>query len=419
MYFLTLKTEKKAIVREYEDELEKVVREGARRMLMLVLEEEVTEFLKRNRYERTEGEFKGYRNGYSKERSIAIGYGHVKVRQPRVSNVPKEISENGYESKILNRYQRSSRGVQANLCRLYIEGLSTGDFEPVFRALLGESAPLSASSIQRLKEDWEREYEEWNKRKLDKNYYCYIWVDGVYVRAGMEREKTVLLCVLGAKEDGTKELLAVGDGYRESKASWAEVLRDLKKRGMNCPLLTIGDGALGIWSALEEIYPESQQQRCWNHKITNILDKLPKRMEKEATRKLREIYQADTVEKCREWIKNYSEELRIDGHNSAADTLVKDINELTTFYNFPKIQWIHIKTNNPLESIFSGVKTRTKVVKRFRKRENAKYMIFKLIQRLSQNWKELKGKQFLPYLKQGVTFYNGIMVQDKGEKMAA
>lgn len=211
----------------------------------------------------------------------------------------------------------------------------------------------------------------------------------------------------------------MADGYRESKASWAEVLRDLKKRGMNCPLLTIGDGALGIWSALDEVYPESQQQRCWNHKIMNVLDKLPKLMQDEARKRLREIYQADTMEKCKEWIRTYAEELIIEGQNSAAETLVKDIDELTTFYNFPKKHWVHIKTNNPLESIFSGVKTRTKVVKRFRKRQNAKYMIFKIIQRLSINWKQIKGKSMLPYLKQGFKFYNGKIIEERDLKMAA
>ena len=292
------KKEEKAIENSFEDELERVAREGARKFLIKALNEEVEEFLGRGRYSRNEEEFRGYRNGYGKERSIAIGYGSVKIRQPRVSDVPKEISENGFTSKILNKYQRSSRGVQASLCKLYIEGLSTGDFEPVFRAILGETAPLSASSIQRLKDDWKGEYEEWNKRKLDKDFYSYIWADGVYMKAGLEREKTVLLCILGAREDGKKELLAMGEGYRESKASWSDVLIDLKHRGMNSPLLTIGDGGLGLWAALEEIYPESQQQRCWNHKIMNILDKLPESMQEKGIKRLREIYQADTVEKC-------------------------------------------------------------------------------------------------------------------------
>jgi len=408
----------KDLTEDFECNLEAIVREGARRMLAKMLDFEVTEFLERVSYERSE-EFRGYRNGYYKERSISTGLGQIKVRQPRVSNVPPEIAPNGFESQILTKYQRSSKGVQATLSRLYLEGLSTGDFEPVFRSILGESAPLSPASIQRLKEEWKSEYEEWKRKKLNREFYAYLWVDGVYMKAGLEREKTVLLCVIGVREDGTKELLAMGEGYRESKESWADVLRDLKFRGMNSPLLVIGDGALGIWSALNEVYPDSLHQRCWNHKIINILDKLPKAMHKEAKKRLREIYQADTVEQCKEWIRNYAQDLIVAGQNKAAVALTKDIEELTSFFNFPKEHWIHLRTTNPIESVFSGVRNRTKVVKRFRKRDNAKYMIFKLIQRLSINWQKLKYRNFLPLLKEGYRFYDGLMLQEEELKMAA
>ena len=226
-----------------EDELEKVVREGARKILMEALELEVTEFLERSWHER-KGFFKGYRNGYGRERSIAIGYGQVKIRPPRVRDIPEGVE--GFQSKILSPYQRSSRGMQMHLARLYLEGLSSGDFEPVFRELLGETAPLSPSSIIRLKERWQEEYDAWKTRSLSEHRYVYLWVDGIYLRAGLEKEKTALLVVVGVKEDGNKELVAIKEGYRESKDSWAEVLRDLRCRGLTNPLLFIGDGALGI-----------------------------------------------------------------------------------------------------------------------------------------------------------------------------
>ncbi|MEQ8192470.1 MAG: IS256 family transposase [Candidatus Eremiobacterota bacterium] len=393
------------------DILELLAREGARQLLGYALEKEVEEFLGRDRYERTEN-FRGYRNGYCKARTIGIGYGNVEIKVPRVRDVPKEVSESGYESEIISSYQRSSKTVQKNLVKLYLEGLSSGDFEPVFRDVLGESVGLSSSTILKLKEDWQSEYDEWKRRSLLGEYYAYIWTDGVYIKAGLEREKTALLCVIGVKEDGTKELVSIGEGYRESTASWLEVLRDLKKRGMKSPRLAIGDGALGFWSALRDIYPECEEQRCWNHKVRNVMDKLPKYAQNKAKKRLREIYKADTREQCQQWCRTYIQELREAHYNDAADTLFNDLEQLTTFYNFPKIHWVHIRTTNPIESVFAGVKLRTNVVKRFRKRENGKYMVFKLIQRLSLNCLPVKGKDLLPLLKHGTKFVDGIMVQD-------
>jgi len=378
-----------------EDELEKVVREGARKILMEALELEVTEFLERSWHER-KGFFKGYRNGYGRERSIAIGYGQVKIRPPRVRDIPEGVE--GFQSKILSPYQRSSRGMQMHLARLYLEGLSSGDFEPVFRELLGETAPLSPSSIIRLKERWQEGYDAWKTRFLSEHRYVYLWVDGIYLRAGLEKEKTALLVVVGVKEDGNKELVAIKEGYRESKDSWAEVLRDLRCRGLTNPLLLIGDGALGIWAAIREVYPEVKEQRCWNHKILNVLNKLPKRLWKEARRRLREIYNAPGKAWCVEWAEDYARSLRKRGYEDAAETVLRDFKEFTTFYDFPKEHWKHIRTTNPLESIFAGVRLRSNVTKRFRKPRTALYMVFKLIERLSINWKAMKGKELVVHL---------------------
>jgi len=402
---------------EFKEALEEIAREGARRMILKALDSEVQEFLGRERYGKSL-KFKGYRNGFGKERSISIGFGEVKIRQPRVSDVPPELGEEGFNSRILASYQRSSWGLKKILSRLYLEGLSSGDFEPVFRGILGESAALSSSAILRLKEDWRQEYESWSRRSFGQEFYAYVWVDGVYLKAGLEREKTALLCALGVREDGSKELLAMGEGYRESKASWAEVLRDLKNRGLKTPRLFIGDGALGIWSALDEIYPQSAQQRCWNHKIMNVMDKLPKALQREAGKRLREIYQADTRSQCEEWADIYARDLRAIGQNGAADCLLRDFDKMTAFYDFPKAHWFHLRTTNPLESIFSGVRLRTNVVKRFRGRENARYMIFKLIERLSLNWRPIRERRLLQDLKAGRKFSDGILMEEKTQLAA-
>jgi transposase-like protein len=243
--------------------LEEVVWAGAQEMLRQALEAEVQRFLRRGRYERSQ-EFRGYRNGSHPERAIGTGLGSVSVRVPRVRDVPEEVAAEGFRSRVVERYQRRSQQQQVLFSRLYLEGLSSGDFEPVFRELLGEQAPLSESTILRLREAWEQEYQAWRERRLDEHRYAYVWFDGIYVGCGQERQKTVLLCVLGAREDGTKELLALEEGYRESTASWSGVLRSLRERGFEAPLLGSGDGALGAWAALDEVFPETRHQRCWN-----------------------------------------------------------------------------------------------------------------------------------------------------------
>lgn len=247
-----------------DDVLEQLVKAGARKMLQDALEAEVDEFLGRRRYQRTEQK-RGYRNGHQPARTIGVGMGAVEVRLPRVSEVPPEVSPTGFESEIVARYQRRSRTQERLLARLYLEGLASGDFEPVFRALVGETAALSPSSILKLKADWQQEYETWRKRPV-RGRYVYLYADGLYLKAGAEQDKTALLVVLGVDEHGHKELLAMESGYRESAASWSEVLRSLMQRGLTeAPLLAIGDGALGFWAALDEVFPATRHQRCWNH----------------------------------------------------------------------------------------------------------------------------------------------------------
>ena len=373
-------------------------------MLEAALRAEVDNFLGRVRYQRGE-EFRGYRNGYLPERSIGVGMGAVTVRQPRVRDIPEGMEP--FQSALLGKWERRSRTQARLLVRLYLEGLATGDFEPIFRALVGETAALSPSSIVRLKEEWADEFRLWRGRPI-RERYVYLFADGVYLKAGLERENTAVLVVLGVREDGNKELLAMQQGYRESASSWAEVLRDLKARGLTeAPLLAVADGALGFWAALSEVYPETRHQRCWNHRSLNIADKLPKRLHAEAKAAVREIYQAPTLAECNRQRAGYCTKLRATGHGDAADCLERDWEDFVTFYDFPEEHWTHLRTSNPVESIFAGVRVRTNATKRQRSRENALYLVFKLVMRLSTNWRPINGHNQLALLLEGERFDDG------------
>jgi transposase-like protein len=391
------------------DSLAAYVREGARRMLAAALDAEVSAFLGRDRYERGKP-FRGYRNGYHEPRELTVGVGAVDVRVPRVAGVPAELAPAGYRSQIVQRYQRASAGTQELFARLYLEGLATGDFEPVFRELVGETTALSANAVVRLKERWADEYTSWQERPLGEHRYAYVWADGVYLGAGLERENAALLCVLGAREDGTKDLLAMKLGYRESTASWAEVLRDLRDRGLVAPLLAVGDGGLGLWAALREVFPTTAHQRCWNHRVLNLLDKLPKRLHTEARRRLREITTAASQAEGERLRTAYVADLVSQGQAAAADTLMRDWDDFVRFYRFPQEHWVHLRTSNPIESIFSGVRLRTDAAKRLRQREAALYLVFKIVERLSRNWRTLNGgATLMTLLLEGCVFKDGVL----------
>jgi transposase-like protein len=405
---------------EVRDALEAYVQEGARRMLAAALEEEVNAFLGRHRYERGKA-FRGYRNGHHPSREVTVGLGPVEVRVPRVAKVPPDVAPQGFQSQIVRRYQRASQATQRLFSRLYLEGLATGDFEPVFRELVGETMALSANAIVRLKERWGKEYEVWRRRPLWEHRYAYIWADGIYLGAGIEKEKTALLCVLGAREDGEKELLAMEPGYRESTESWGSVLRDLRDRGLEAPLLAMGDGVLGLWAALDEVYPATEHQRCWNHRITNVQARLPKRLRSEARRRLREMTEAETQETCEELRDRYVADLLAIDQRPAAETVLRDWEDFVTFYHYPREHWIHLRTTNPLESIFSGVRLRTNAAKRLRRRDNALYLVFKIVERLSRHWRPLNGGvNLMTLVLEGETFKDGILKrQEKRELVGA
>lgn len=391
------------------DGLETLVREGARKMLQAVLEEEVDEFLGRRRYQRTQ-EHRGYRNGHLPERSIGVGMGAVAVKLPRVRDVPETVSPDGFHSQIVSRYQRRSRTQARLLARLYLEGLASGDFEPIFRALVGETAALSATSILRLKEEWQQEYQTWKKRPL-RGRYVYVFADGLYLKAGSERDKTAVLVVIGVDEQGHKELLAMNEGYRESTASWSEVLRSLRQRGItDAPLLAIGDGALGLWAALDEVFPTTRHQRCWNHRALNVVDKVPKRLQPEIRKELHALAEAPTRQECERRRDRLCARLRMQHQGPAADCLERDWDDFVTFYDFPEEHWVHLRTSNPIESIFSGVRLRTNASKRLHVRENALYLVFKLVLRLGMNWRGINAPNQLRLLLAGHIFRDGQLV---------
>lgn len=397
--------------------LEDLVREGARRMLAAALEEEVTEFLGRGRYARG-GPFRGYRNGSLPVRELTVGVTGVPVRVPRVTDVPAEVAPEGYQSAIVHKYSRVSKATQALFARLYLEGLATGDFAPVFRELVGETTALSPQAIVRLKASWAGEYQTWRQRSLNDHTYVYIWADGVYLGAGLEAEKSALLCVLGAREDGTKELLAIELGYRESGASWGAVLRDLRDRGLTAPRMVVADGGLGLWAALGEVFPETAHQRCWNHRVLNVQDKLPKRLQAEARGRLQAMILADSQAECERLRTVYTAELREQGQHAAAECLERDWADFVTFYRFPREHWIHLRTSNPIESVFSTVRLRTHAAKRLRTRENALYLVFKIIERLGQRWRSLNGgANLMALVIDGWEFRDGLLVKS-GEKEA-
>lgn len=397
-----------------DDMLETLVRRGAQAMLQAALEEEVEEFLGRRRYERG-GEHRGYRNGHQPKRTIGVGMGAVEVKLPRVSDVPEEVSPDGFHSEIVAGYQRRSRTQARLLARLYLEGLSSGDFEPVFRALVGETAALSTNSILRLKEEWKLEYAAWRRREL-RGRYSYLFCDGFYLKAGLEREKTAVLVVLGVDENGQKELLAMEEGYRESARSWAEVLRSLRDRGMReAPLLVVGDGGLGLWTALDEVFPSARHQRCWNHRALNVIDKLPKRLQGQVRKELHEIYEAPSRQECEHRRDQLCARLRAVGQEPAAACLERDWEDFVTFFDFPEEHWLHLRTSNPIESLFAGVRLRTDASKRMRVRENALYLVFKLICRLSTNWRSINAPNQLRLLLQGHRFVDGRLVLEDTE----
>lgn len=367
------------------DPLEEWARVGAQKMLAVALEEEVQAYLGRDRYERNE-EFRGHRNGYHAERRVTLGSGTIGARVPRVRAIPEE--QEPFESKYLESYPRRSRTVSELFPELFIQGLATRDFEPALRCLLGETAALSPATVSRLNAQFRAEYQEWAKRPLDKYRIVYAWADGLYLKAGVGKEKAAMLVIIGAGTDGTKHVLALQEGYRESEDSWKELLRDLKKRGLRAPALVCGDGALGFWLAAAEIWPETLGQRCWNHKMLNILDKLPKALHGEARQQLRAIYMADSEAAARKLAENLANQWQA-MYPRAADCLTKDLDALLTYWKFPVEHHKHLRTTNVVESPFATVRLRTNAAKRLRTARSGVHLIYQILKRAQTRWQRL------------------------------
>jgi len=384
------------------NDLEEWVRKKVQEFIQSILEEEVTELLGRKKSERhkaVDGSL-GYRNGYGKERKLTLGCGTITLRRPRVRGLLER-----FESRVLPLFARRAKGVSKLIPQLYLHGLALGDFDLALRGLLGENAPVSASTVARLKEGWQDEWHEWKRRSLEGLQVVYLWVDGVYVKAGLEKQKAALLVVIGGLLDGRKVVLAVEPGYRESTESWSEVLRDLKERGMSCPCLVVGDGNLGIWGALANIYPRALEQRCWNHKMVNVLDKLPKKLQCQAKRQLQDIVYAQTREEAEVKRDDFVRWCRVEGHRSAGETLGRDWGRMVTFYRFPQEHWRHLRTTNVVESPFAGLRLRTDAAKRYKKVENATAVIWKMLLLAEQRFHRLDAPEKLMQVYLGLSFH--------------
>jgi len=398
------------------EQLEDWVRGRIQIWVQELLEEEVSELLGRGKSERRSAvdSASGYRNGYGKPRRLTLSSGTITVERPRVRDV-----EERFESRVLPLFARRTREVRELIPELYLHGLAQGDFDLALRGLLGEEAPLSASTVGRLKEKWQGEWEAWQSRPLEDLEVVYLWADGLYVKAGLEKEKAVLLVVLAALSDGSKVVVSVTSGYRESTQSWSEVLRDLKRRGLGCPRLVIADGHLGIWGALSNVYPEAEEQRCWNHRIVNLLAQLPKSRHKSALLMLRQIPYAETRQEAERLKKVFQNWCRKRGLTQAADLIDQDWDRMVTFYDYPKAQWQHLRTTNPVESPFAALRLRTDAAKRFRKVENAQAVIWKMLLVAEKRFRRLKAPELMKDVYRGDKYVNGVPVNEVSEEKAA
>lgn len=396
------------------DVMTEILRAGAQKMLAQMIQQEVEDWLVERAHLRDEqGRRQVVRNGYLPEREITTGVGLVKVQQPRVRDRRPADQAEPFSSKILPPYLRKTKSIEELIPWLYLKGVSTGDFSEALKALLGPEAPgLSATTVTRLKTVWEDEYRQWNERSLEGKRYAYIWADGVHFNIRLEEDRQCILVLMGATADGKKELIAVVDGFRESEQSWLALLLDVKARGLAIdPQLAVGDGALGFWKALPQVYPQSREQRCWTHKTANVLDQLPKRLQSEAKHKLHQIWMADTRAHACEAFELFVKIYR-GKYPKAVECLMKDRDALLAFYDFPAEHWIHLRTTNPIESSFATVRLRTKKTKGSGSRVACLTMVYKLMQSAAKKWRLLNGSELIPDVIRGVPFVDGIKAQD-------
>ena len=394
-------------------ELDEIARAGARRMLMAALETEATDYVERHRDKRdAEGRALVVHNGRAQARKLTLGAGTVELEAPRVND--RRRDEKGqrerFTSRILPPYMRRSPKVAEVLPILYLRGLSTGDFRPALEGLLGtDAAGLSPANIARLTACWEQEYAAFRQRDLSGREYVYVWVDGVHFNIRLEDDRLCTLVLIGARANGEKELLAVEDGYRESAESWKALLRALKRRGLPAPALAVGDGALGFWAAVREVWPETREQACWCHKLANVLDKLPKRLQPRAKRALHEMMYAESRAECEAAKLRFEVEFQAK-YPKAVESLIAHWERLISFFDFPAEHWKHLRTTNVIESPFATVRLRERATRGAGSRTKGLLMAFKLLDMVQLRWRCLDGAHLLPLVRAGVKFADGIQL---------
>jgi putative transposase len=393
--------------------IDDILRDGARRALQAAIEQEVEEYIERNKACVDEkGRRQVVRNGHHPARKILSGNGQIEVEQPRVND--KRVDADGnrirFTSKILPPYLRKTKVVEELVPWLYLKGISTGDFPEVLGCLGHDGSGLSPTTIVRLKEIWQTEFEDFSRRSLEGKKYVYLWADGIYFNIRLTDDRPCVLVLMGALEDGSKELIAMIDGERESEQSWLGLLADVKSRGMtDAPKLAVGDGALGFWKALKQVFPATQTQRCWVHKTVNVLDKLPKNQQSRAKEILREIWMGATREDATKAMGKFVATYQAK-YPKAVECLTKDKEQLLAFYDFPAEHWAHLRTSNPIESTFATVRLRTSKTKGAGSRTACLAMAFKLVLSAQNHWRKLNGSTLLPAVVAGVIFKDGTKI---------
>jgi len=393
-----------------QESLQEILRRGAQQLLAQAIEAEVGEWIdQRQQVTDAQGRRQVVRNGYLPERKLVTGVGEVAVQQPRVHDRRPEEEREHFSSRLLPPYLRKTKSIEELIPYLYLKGISTSDFQEALGAILGPDCPgLSATTIVRLKSVWEGEYKDWSARSLEDKEYVYVWADGIHTNIRLEEDRQCILVLMGATKDGKKELIAMTDGHRESAQSWSELLLDVKRRGLVVdPKLAIGDGALGFWKAIAEVFPATKEQRCWVHKTANILDKLPKAKQPKAKSMIHEIWMSETKADANNAFDAFLETYQAK-YPKATDCLAKDRDVLLAFYDFPAEHWRHLRTTNPIESTFATIRLRHRRTKGSGSRVASLTMMFKLAQSAAKRWRLLNGHDLLPDVIRGVVFQDGL-----------
>ncbi|MCX2935040.1 IS256 family transposase [Mycobacterium sp. CVI_P3] len=394
--------------------LDEIVRDGARQMLAAALRAEVAAYIDAHAHEvDDQGRRLVVRNGYHQARDVLTAAGAVEVTAPRVNDKrldPDTGERQRFSSKILPAWVRKSPQMSEVLPLLYLHGLSTSDFGPALEQFLGSDAGLSATTITRLTSQWQDEATAFAGRDLSGSDYVYLWVDGIHLKVRLEQEKLCLLVMLGVRADGRKELVALTDGYRESTESWADLLRDCRRRGMTAPVLAVGDGALGFWKAVREVFPATREQRCWFHKQANVLAALPKSAHPGALAAIKDIYNAEDIDKAQVAIKAFEIDYGAK-YPKAVAKIVDDADVLLEFYKYPAEHWIHLRTTNPIESTFATVRLRTKVTKGPGSRAAGIAMAYKLIDAAQARWRAVNAPHLVALVRAGAVFHKGKLLE--------